>query len=82
MYSFNISTIPHIFYFSNAYNPECLAPYGGPIEQGVAFGGVFAGKNKTEKPDYSKATGMVLTFLVRNHLSKKDQEPARLWEKR
>lgn len=27
-------------FFRNAYNVDCLAPYGGPIEAGVTYGGM------------------------------------------
>lgn len=55
--------------------PNCLAPYGGPVEPGVAFGGF-------RNDDVKTSTALVLTFLVDNHVGEKDLEPAKNWEKR
>ncbi|KAJ9578621.1 hypothetical protein L9F63_005111, partial [Diploptera punctata] len=58
----------------NSYDYSCLAPYGGPVEPGVALGG-FEGKN-----DYSQATGLSISFLVKNYHNKTKIIPAMEWE--
>nr|CAD7460294.1 unnamed protein product [Timema tahoe] len=58
---------------------ECLAPYGGPVEPGVAVGGYLALGGTY---DYMLATGLSLTFLVDNNVNKTLQEPAKLWEEK
>ncbi|CAG2065379.1 unnamed protein product [Timema podura] len=62
-----------------SYDMECLAPYGGPVEPGVAVGGYLALGGKY---DYMLATGLSLTFLVDNNVNKTLQEPAKLWEEK
>ena len=57
-----------------AYNLDCLAPYGGPIEPGLAYGGASLS-------DYTDAIGVGLTFLVENKLNEEELEPALEWEK-
>lgn len=59
----------------NTYDYSCLAPYGGPVEPGVALGG-FEGSN------YSQATGLSISFLVNNHHNKTLLQPAMEWELR
>nr|CAD7589718.1 unnamed protein product [Timema genevievae] len=62
-----------------SYDMECLAPYGGPVEPGVAVGGYLALGGTY---DYMLATGLSLTFLVDNNVNKTLQEPAKLWEEK
>lgn len=57
------------------YTPGCLAPYGGPVEPGLAFGGA-------QKEDFTDSTAIGLTFLVKNHLDERDLQPALLWEQK
>ncbi|XP_067640967.1 NPC intracellular cholesterol transporter 1 homolog 1b [Eurosta solidaginis] len=59
---------------------SCLAPFAGPIEPGIAVGGmpkVSAG----EEPDYLLATGLVLTFLGKNQRTQELLKPNMEWEK-
>lgn len=56
-----------------------MAPYGGPIEPGVAVGG-FPKPNTGERPDFKLATGLILTFLINNEENKTMLEPALDWE--
>ncbi|XP_030379061.1 NPC intracellular cholesterol transporter 1 homolog 1b [Scaptodrosophila lebanonensis] len=58
---------------------DCFGTYGGPIEPGIAVGGmpkVSAG----EDPDYLLATGLVLTFLGRNQNDPSKLENNLEWE--
>ncbi|KAI4468752.1 npc intracellular cholesterol transporter 1 [Holotrichia oblita] len=55
------------------YNPECLAPYGGPIEPGLGYAGAASS-------DYTDAIGVGLTFLVSNSLDSDELSPALEWE--
>ncbi|ALC49360.1 Npc1b [Drosophila busckii] len=60
---------------------DCFSTYGGPIEPGIAVGGmpkVAAG----EDPEYMLATGLVLTFLGKNQNDAALLEPSFAWEKR
>lgn len=65
----------------NPYNPECLAPYGGPIEPAIAVGGFTESGKVLRNPPYEQATAIVLTFLVNNYQNKSKLEPAMEWEK-
>ncbi|KAH8344530.1 hypothetical protein KR084_009807 [Drosophila pseudotakahashii] len=59
---------------------DCFGTYGGPIEPGIAVGGmpkVAVG----EDPDYMLATGLVITFLGRNQIDETKLEPNLKWEK-
>ncbi|KAH8291659.1 hypothetical protein KR018_010859 [Drosophila ironensis] len=59
---------------------DCFGTYGGPIEPGIAVGGmpkVPVG----EDPDYMLATGLVLTFLGKNQNDASKLEPNEKWEK-
>lgn len=69
--------------FRNSFNLDCLAPYKGPIIPAIAIGG-FLRKDTFEydSSDYIQATGLVLTFLVRNSLDEKDLVPIKKWEQR
>lgn len=52
---------------------DCLAPYGGPIEPGLGFGGATTS-------DYSDAIGVGLTFLVSNTLDSNELQRIMEWE--
>ncbi|XP_068081512.1 NPC intracellular cholesterol transporter 1 homolog 1b isoform X2 [Anabrus simplex] len=58
----------------NSYDPDCLAPFGGNIETALAFGG-FPGEQ------YRLATGLAVTFLVRNDNDKNKLTAQLEWEK-
>ena len=64
-----------IIFHRNTYDYSCLAPYGGPVEPGVALGGF-------EGSDYSQATGLSISFLVKNYHNKTLLQPAMEWELR
>jgi hypothetical protein len=64
-----------IVFDRNTYDYSCLAPYGGPVEPGVALGGF-------EGSDYSQATGLSISFMVSNHHNKTELLPAMEWELR
>ncbi|XP_052898706.1 NPC intracellular cholesterol transporter 1 isoform X3 [Anopheles moucheti] len=66
--------------FGNYYNPSCLAPYGGPIDPAIALGGIPQPKSPEEKPSYSEANAVILTFLVRNYHDKNKLQSALAWE--
>ncbi|KAF2904777.1 hypothetical protein ILUMI_01402 [Ignelater luminosus] len=57
------------------YNFNCLAPYGGPVEPGIAMGGATLS-------NYTDAVGITLTFLVNNHVNTTDLKPALEWEEK
>lgn len=59
---------------------DCFSTYGGPIEPGIAVGGmpeVAVG----DDPDYMLATGLVITFLGKNQNDEALLEPNFVWEK-
>lgn len=64
----------------NAYNPECLAPYGGPVEPAIAVGGFLSPGQDLHNSPYEKATAIILTFLVNNYHNKVKLLPAMEWE--
>ncbi|XP_035782001.1 NPC intracellular cholesterol transporter 1-like isoform X2 [Anopheles albimanus] len=66
--------------FGNYYHPECLAPYGGPIDPAIALGGIPQPKTADEKPKYTEASAVILTFLVRNYHDKQKLRSALAWE--
>ncbi|XP_055539920.1 NPC intracellular cholesterol transporter 1 isoform X2 [Wyeomyia smithii] len=66
--------------FGNPYNPECLAPYGGPVDPAIALGGIPKPKTSETKPEYEQANAVILTFLVRNYHDKSKLEAALSWE--
>ena len=69
--------------YRNNYNPECLAPYGGPIDSAIALGGFLdEGETLDGKPDYMKANTVILTFIANNYHNKTNLIPALEWEKR
>lgn len=60
-----------------------MAPYKGPIIPALATGGFLReGEFEYDSTDYSKATGLILTFLVRNSLKEEDLVPVIKWEQR
>lgn len=68
-------TIFKCCFFRSPYSINCLAPYGGPVEPGLALGGF-------KKEDFTDARGIGLTFLVNNKLNETELEPALNWESR
>jgi len=70
--------------FRNAYDPDCLAPYGGPAEPAMIVGDYLEkGQNVRDiNADPKKARAAVLTFIVRNSLIPDEVEKAMKWEKR
>ncbi|XP_058815387.1 NPC intracellular cholesterol transporter 1 homolog 1b [Topomyia yanbarensis] len=65
----------------NAYLPACFGPYGGPVEPGIAVGG-FPKPEAGESPNYRLATGLVMTFLIKNKANKDELGPMMEWEKK
>lgn len=60
---------------------DCFGAYGGPIEPGIAVGGMpKAAVN--EEPNYLLATGLVITFLGKNQNNEALLGPNLEWEKR
>lgn len=67
----------------NPYNPDCLAPYGGPVDPAVALGGFLEpGEALSKDAKYEKATAIILTFIVNNYHNKTKLLPAMEWEKK
>lgn len=60
---------------------SCLAPYGGPIEPGIALGG-YAKPAKNETENYKLSQGLILTFLIMNYKDKNLLQPAMEWEEK
>lgn len=55
----------------NPYNPDCLAPYGGPIDPAIALGGFLApGEVLSKEAKYEKANAIILTYIVNNYHNK------------
>lgn len=74
---FNITYLDHLVQcFGNPYNPECLAPYGGPIDPAIALGGFIDAGSKA----YEKASAVIITLLVNNHHNKTKLDGALTWE--
>ncbi|KAI4483549.1 hypothetical protein M0804_007809 [Polistes exclamans] len=67
----------------NPFNPDCMAPYKGPIFPALAVGG-FLKENEFnyDSSDYIKANGLILSFLMNNHLDEEKLEPVIKWEQR
>ncbi|XP_076243132.1 Niemann-Pick type C-1a isoform X2 [Calliopsis andreniformis] len=65
----------------NSYNPDCLAPYGGPVEPAIAVGGFLKPGQDLYNPPYEKANAVILTILVNNYHDKSKLHPAMEWEK-
>ncbi|XP_055643175.1 NPC intracellular cholesterol transporter 1 isoform X2 [Toxorhynchites rutilus septentrionalis] len=66
--------------FGNPYNPECLAPYRGPVDPAIALGGIPQPKSTEGKPKYEHANAVILTFLVKNYHDKSKLTAALSWE--
>ncbi|XP_033220867.1 NPC intracellular cholesterol transporter 1 [Belonocnema kinseyi] len=66
----------------NPYLPDCLAPYGGPVEPAIAVGGFLKRGENLHDPPYEKATAIILTFLVNNYHNKTKLQPAMEWEEK
>ncbi|XP_021702839.1 Niemann-Pick C1 protein isoform X3 [Aedes aegypti] len=66
--------------FGNPYNPECLAPYGGPVDPAIALGGIPQPASAEVKPKYENANAVILTFLVKNYHDKSKLSAALTWE--
>ncbi|XP_059609454.1 NPC intracellular cholesterol transporter 1 homolog 1b [Phlebotomus argentipes] len=64
----------------NAYSPECFAPFGGPVEPGVALGGMPKPEGN-EQPEYNLATAVTVTFLINNKQDPDHLALAMEWEK-
>ncbi|XP_036144455.1 NPC intracellular cholesterol transporter 1 homolog 1b [Monomorium pharaonis] len=81
---YEINYLDHLYKcMQNSFDPTCLAPYKGPIIPAIAIGGFLREKEfNYDSSDYIKATGLVLTFLVRNSLDEKALEPVYKWEQR
>lgn len=56
--------------------PQCLAPFGGQIEPGVALGELSV------SGDFRTAEAIALTFLNNNNKDKSKNEAAMAWEKK
>lgn len=83
IFGFTVNYMDHIKRCSqNPYNPECLAPYGGPVDPSIALGGfIEKGDSVSPQPKFEKATAVILTFLVNNYHNKTHIGPALQWEK-
>ncbi|KAG8224451.1 hypothetical protein J437_LFUL003174, partial [Ladona fulva] len=68
--------------FQNSYHPDCIAPYGGPIEAAIAVGGFRTENDGDRKPNFESASAIILTFLVNNYHNKTKLKPALEWESR
>ncbi|XP_076621985.1 NPC intracellular cholesterol transporter 1 homolog 1b [Colletes latitarsis] len=67
----------------NSYSPACMAPYKGPVMPAIAYGGFLRDNEfNYDSKDYIKATGLVLTFLVKNSLEESVVESVHKWEQR
>ncbi|XP_059616891.1 NPC intracellular cholesterol transporter 1 isoform X3 [Phlebotomus argentipes] len=79
---FEINYLDHLTKcFGNAYNPECLAPYGGPVDPAIALGGFLKpGEVLSGQPHYERANTVILTFVVNNYHNKSRLLPALEWE--
>lgn len=55
-------------------NMSCLSKYGAPVFPRLILGGF-------DSDNYQNSTVFVLTFVVNNHLNKKDNAMAEAWEK-
>ncbi|XP_012239099.1 NPC intracellular cholesterol transporter 1 isoform X3 [Bombus impatiens] len=79
--NFTVNYLDHFRVCSqNSYNPECLAPYGGPVEPAIAVGGFLLPGQDLQNPSYEKATAVILSILVNNYHNKSKLHPAMEWE--
>ena len=82
--TFEINYLDHLYKCAqNAYNPECMASYKGPVIPAIAYGG-FLKENEFnyDSKDYIKATGLILTIMVKNSLDESELASAHKWEQR
>ncbi|EFN76025.1 Niemann-Pick C1 protein [Harpegnathos saltator] len=79
-----VNYLDHLYScMQNALNPRCLAPYKGPIIPAITIGGFLKeGEFQYDSDDYIKATGLTLTFLVKNSLKQEKLAPVLKWEQR
>lgn len=74
---YNITYLDHLVVcFGNPYNPDCLAPFGGPIDPAIALGGFIEAGSKA----YEKASAVIITLLVNNYHNKTKLDGALTWE--
>lgn len=80
----------------NPLNVNCLSPWGGPVEPAAVFAGYLPKEEEGEaeqkkmkaeeedhgEPPFRRATGIVITFLLRNSANASANAPAMRWEKR
>ncbi|KZC13635.1 Niemann-Pick C1 protein [Dufourea novaeangliae] len=81
---YKISYLDHLYKCAqNPFNPDCIAPYKGPVFPALAYGG-FLRENEFnyDSTDYIKAKGLVLSFMVKNSLNASKLAPAYKWEQR
>lgn len=67
----------------NPYHPKCLGTYMGPIFPAISLGGFL--KKETYNYDvssYRNATGLVLTFIVKNTVNQEELKPIVKWEQK
>ncbi|XP_032670245.1 NPC intracellular cholesterol transporter 1 homolog 1b-like isoform X2 [Odontomachus brunneus] len=81
---YNLNYLDHLYgCMQNALNPNCLAPYKGPIIPAITIGGFLKeGEYQYDSNDYIKATGLILTFLVKNSIKQEELAPVIKWEQR
>ncbi|XP_014484242.1 PREDICTED: Niemann-Pick C1 protein-like [Dinoponera quadriceps] len=81
---YEINYLDHLYScMQNALNPLCLAPYKGPIIPAITIGGFLKeGEFQYDSDDYIKATGLILTFLVKNTLKQEELVQIIKWEQR
>ncbi|CAD7086055.1 unnamed protein product [Hermetia illucens] len=81
---FEVNYLDHFVQcFGNEFNPECLAPYGGPVDPAIALGGFLApGEQLSSSVNYRKANAVILTFLVNNRHNKTQLSNTLEWEKK
>lgn len=64
------------------FHPNCLAPYGGPIDPAIAFGGFLSkGESLTKSSPFLKSNALILTVLINNHQENEHLTAALKWEK-
>ncbi|KAK2584243.1 hypothetical protein KPH14_006655 [Odynerus spinipes] len=80
--NYTVNYLDHFIVCSqNAYNSECLAPYGGPVDPAIAVGGFLSPGQSLYNASYEKATAVILTVLINNYHNKTKLLPALEWEK-
>ena len=67
--------------YRNAYNPNCFAKYGGPVDPALALGGFLKDKEAITNPEqFQNATATIITILLKNYHNKTLLKPALEWE--